>query len=159
MGFRFALCSDCQTRYQVLQFDPAAGYSLNIMPLCSLIWPDEHPDGEVVTDYDASHEECRGSVMRLAWARTQLWRTGSVPEESRELWEDARRVLPDWPGLWRLVLSPGQVASLDGCAEEVADFMGAVQQDFPEVSTTDEGGGLRHFIARRAPEGGAPEKK
>jgi hypothetical protein len=159
MTFHFALCSECQARYQALRFDPAAVYSLNSIPLCSLVWPDEHPGGEVVSDYAGSHEHCRSSLIRLGGARTQLWRTGSVSAELQKLWEEARGVLPDWPGFRRLTLSPEQMASLDACADELADFMGAVREDFPNVSTTDEGGGLTRFTARRAPEGSDPEKK
>jgi hypothetical protein len=150
MRFHFTLCPECQAKYGALRFDPGAKYGLNIMPLCSLIWPDEHPDGTVVTNDDGKHEQCRAAVIRLAWARTQLWRTGSIPEESRALWEEAQRALPEWPGFQRLALDRQQMASLDGCAEELGDFMRVVQRDFPHIETTDEGGGLGHFSARRA---------
>jgi hypothetical protein len=90
--------------------------------------------------------------MRLAGARTQLWRSGSVPEDLRELWDAARRLLPDWPGFRRLSLDPEQMESLDACLEELAGFMQAVQQDYPDATTTDEGGGLRRFTARRTTE-------
>jgi hypothetical protein len=90
--------------------------------------------------------------MRLAGARTQLWRSGSVPEDLRELWDAARRLLPGWPGFRRLSLDCEQMGSLDACLEELADFMHAVQQDHPDATTTDEGGGLRRFAARRTTE-------
>ena len=149
--FRFALCPECQTKYAALRFDPAAVYSLNIMPLNSLIWADEHPDANFVIWCDDSHEHCRTFIIRLVWARTQLWRTGSVPEESHELWEDARRLLPDWPGFRRLSLDRKQMASLDSCVDEMDDFMDAVRARFPNVTTTSEGGGLTTFTATRHP--------
>ena len=70
----------------------------------------------------------------------------------RELWDAARRLLPDWPGFRRLSLDRDQMESLDACLEELADFMQALQQDDPDATTTDEGGGLRRFTARRTTE-------
>ena len=98
------------------------------MPLGSLRWFDEHPEGGVVSDYDGSHEQCRASIIRLAGARTQLWRTGSVPVELRELWDEARRVLPEWPGFRRLSLNAEQMKALDGIAEEQRGIMGVIRE-------------------------------
>ncbi len=158
MGFQFMLCPECQAKYGSLRFDPAADCSLNIMPLCSLIWSDEHPDGKIVSDSDGSHKQCCASIVRLAWARTQLWRTGSVPEESRELWNEARRLLPRWPGFRRLSLDRKQLESLDACAEELRGVMGVIRKEFPNVTIADEGSGPSRFIVMRDP-GLAPRKQ
>lgn len=152
MGFAFSLCPECLARYGALRFDPTASYSLCSIPLCSLVWPDEHPDGAVVDDHDGTHQQCRASVMRLAGARTQVWRSGSVPEDLRELWDAARRLLPDWPGFRRLSLDRGQMESLDACLEELAEFKRMLQQNSYDVTTTDEGGGLRGLTAKRTTE-------
>jgi hypothetical protein len=151
MGFTFLLCPECLDRYGALRFDPTASYSLCSIPLCSLVWPDEHPDGMVVDGY-GKHQQCRYSVMRLAGARTQLWRSGSVPEDLRELWDAAHRLLPHWPGFRRLSLDRKQMESLDACLEEFLGFGQALQQDYPDATSTDEGGGLRRFTARRKAE-------
>jgi hypothetical protein len=152
MRFAFVLCPECLARYGALRFDPTASFGLCSIPLCSLVWPDEHPGGAPVGDDDGAHHQCRASVLRLAGARTHLWRSGSVPEDLRELWGAARRLLPDWPGFRRLSLDGGQMEALDACLEELADFMQAVQQHYPDVTVTDEGGELRRFTARRATE-------
>ena len=152
MGFPFLLCPECRARYGALRFDPTASYSLCGIPLCSLVWPDEHPGGAAVYDDDGTHQPCRASVLRLAGARTHLWRTGSVPEDLRPLWDEARRLLPAWPGFRRLSLDREQREALAACLGELAGFLEAVQQDYPEATTTDEGGGLRRFTARRTTE-------
>src|SRR5262245_31593265 len=145
MSFHFALCSECLAKYQALAHDPTCQYTLNVMPFCSLQWPDEHPE-----DFDTElHEECRASIIRLVGARTQLWRTGVIPEDRRELWAEAQRAIPDWPGFKRLALDERQLRSLDGCAEELDEFIGRVAQDFPQVTYTDKGGGLTELSARR----------
>jgi hypothetical protein len=151
MGIPFAVCPECLARYGALRFDPTAIYALCSIPLCSLVWPDEHPGGAVVDD-DGTHRPCWASVLRLAAARTQLWRSGSVPEDLRELWEAARRLLPDWPGFRRLSLDREQMESLDACFEELAEFMEAVQLDYPDATVTNEGGGLQRFTAGRTTE-------
>ena len=152
MGFAVILCPECQAKYGALRFDPTASYALCSMPLCSLVWPDEHPGGGPLDDPDGPHQQCRASVLRLAGARTQLWRSGSVPEDLRELWDAARRLLPDWPGFRRLSLDREQMESLDACLEELAEFKRMLQQHSYDVATTDEGGGLHRLTAKRTTE-------
>ena len=142
----FVLCADCLEKYRALRFDPDAGYSLNVMPLCSLVWPDEHPGGELPSG--EAHRACKGTIIRLAGARTRLWRTGSLPENRTVLWKEAQRQLPDWPGFHRLTLSPEELESLDGCREELDDLMGAVGRQFSTVTLTSKDG-ITHFRAER----------
>jgi hypothetical protein len=158
MAFAFALCPECLTKYRALAHDPIGEYTLNIMPFCSLEWPDEHPEElrTMVLDRER-HEECRASILRLVGARTHLWRTGTLPEDCRGLWTEAQRTIPDWPGFKRLSLNQEQLLSLDGCAQELDDFVRAVAADFPQMTFTDKGGGLTEFSARRG-ETEAPQR-
>jgi hypothetical protein len=119
------------------------------MPFCSLQWPDEHPEDRDHVILDPKHEECRTSIIRLVGARTYLWREGVIPEDLHELWSEAQRAIPGWPGFKRLSLDEQQLRSLDGCAEELDDFIGRVAQDFPRVTFKDKGGGLTEFSAHR----------
>src|SRR5262249_54202586 len=153
MTFSFALCPECLAQYRALTHDPTCRYSLNFIPFCSLEWPDEHPKDGVIAIPDPNHEECRVSIIRLAAARTWLWRTGAVPEESKELWAEAQRMIPNWPGFLRLSLSQGQRLSLEDCAGELDDLLGAMAKDFPQMTFTDEGGGLTKLTARRGERG------
>ena len=147
----FELCADCLEKYRALRFDPDAGYALNVMPLCSLVWPDEHPGG-LMTDLPsgADHKACLATILRLSGARTALWRTGALPDKRAALWNEAQRQLPDWPGFHRLSLSPEQFASLDGCREELDDFWTALGRDFPKVTSTSNDG-VTHFRAEKLP--------
>ena len=86
-----------------LRFDPGAIYALTVMPLCSLVWPDEHPGGPMTElPFGADHKACLATIMRLSGARTALWRTGALPENRAVFWNEAQRELPDWPGFHRL---------------------------------------------------------
>jgi hypothetical protein len=159
---RFILCPNCLKEYGALRLDPNARYSLNIMPLGSLIWPDEHPAGispppgrpplPPMSHLDhRNHPQCFGSLMQLASARTGLWLTGSVPEASRELWDGARRILPEWPGFSRLTLDASQKAALDGCKDEVDELFGTIASRFPSVTVTEAQGGARIRATREPP--------
>lgn len=153
MLFRFILCPQCHERYAGLRFNTEAECAMCIMPLCSLVWDDEHPEANFVSDYEGIHGACRASIIRLANARTQLWKTGAIPVDCRELWNEARQTLPDWPGFHRLNLNADEQQSLRMCAEELDDMMGAIREDFPNVTKTDCGGGYTSFVATRG--GGA----
>lgn len=147
----FVLCADCLDKYRALRFDPDAGYALNVMPLCSLVWPDEHPGGPMTElPFGADHKACLATIMRLSGARTALWRTGALPDNRTALWNEAQRQLPDWPGFHRLSLSPEQFASLDGCREELDDFLGAVGRQLPQVTLTSSDG-ITHVRAEKLP--------
>ena len=112
MSFSFALCPECLAQYRALMHDPTCHYGLNSIPFCSLTWPDEHPrDGGPAP----THEGCLESIMRLAGARTWLWKTGAIPDELKELWAEAQRMIPNWPGFLRLSLNQEQRLSLEDC--------------------------------------------
>lgn len=149
MTFTFALCPGCIAQYRRLTHDPTCRYSLNSIPFCSLVWPEEHPEDGIIAFPDPNHEECRASIIRLVAARTRLWRTGTIPEESKELWAEARRLIPGWPGFLRLTLNQEQCLSLEDCAGELNDLVGAIAADFPQMTLTDKGGGLTEFSAHR----------
>jgi hypothetical protein len=145
MTFSFSLCRDCLAKYNALRFEPACTYSLNVMPLCSLVWPDEHPERW----FRECCEECQESMRRLAHVRTHFWRANEFPDDYRAFWAQAQRTIPNWPGFGRLSLNEEQLKSLAGCGEELNDFMGAVAEDFPATRFTDQGGGLSKFTASR----------
>jgi hypothetical protein len=145
MAIPFVLCSKCLEKYRRLRFDPACHYSLNILPFCSLEWPDEHPARWVRECCD----ECRLSITRLVRARTNLWRQGDVPEEARLLWSQAQEVVPHWPGFQRLSLNIQQLRSLDACNEELSAVMEAIIEHHPRIAFTDKGGGVVEFTAER----------
>jgi hypothetical protein len=148
MTFSFALCPECLAKYRALAHDPLCQYTLNVTPFCSLQWPDEHPKDLLLLPRER-HDDCRASIIRLVGARTHLWQAGVLPEDRRELWEQAQRTIPDWPGFRRLSLDQAQRFSLECCAQELHDFVGAIAADFPQMTFTDKGGGLTEFSAQR----------
>lgn len=146
MPFVFSLCPGCRDRYGALRHDATCIYSLNVMPLCSLIWPDEHPEHW----FRVCCKKCKESICRLAHARTELWHHGEIPADHLDLWDEARAIIPDWPGFKRLTLDEKQRESLRGCALELEDMMGGIAAEFPNIKLTDKGGGQVEFIAKRA---------
>ena len=147
---RFSLCPVCAEKYGALRFDPTCTEWLNTTPFCSLRWSDEDPKHQIAAmTFDESHKECRDSIIRLAGARTHLWRTGNIPEEFRELWEEARCVLLNWPGFQRLSLNRDQREALDDCEVELDELLGAIGDVFPNMTFVEKEGGLTEMIAQR----------
>lgn len=121
--YDFDLCDHCLAMYQALRTDPQCTPRLNIVPFCSPTWGDEHPLNWSVECCDA----CVQTIVRLVHARRHLWRHGAVPEDQRQLWTEALRVIPDWPGFGRRTLAPEQLQLLDDCIaerEELRQFTG-----------------------------------
>lgn len=147
MSYSFRLCPECLANYRVLRFSPSSTRSLCLMPLSCIVWSDEHPDGR--PPRPSSHRECCESIMRLSNARKALWLIGTIPQELQLVWDDARMLIPDWPGFQRQTLGPEDRASLDACAQEFSDLVGAVTRDFPEIRASDRGGGVAEFTANR----------
>ncbi len=116
-----------------------------MMPLNSLAWADEHPDNR----YPRCHESCLDSVIRLSSARKWLWLRGEIPPELREVWAQARTLIPDWPGFMRLQLDEDQMESLRACEEELQEALRIIRQDFTDVTVENLGGGVRHMKATR----------
>ena len=111
----FHLSPDVLARYQALRYDSAAKRGHMIVPLGTIYWADEHPDGLPATD-----PVSEPTIMRLLLIRSNLWRTGKIPDEDLPFWLEAQRVLPDWPGFQRLALSALN-RNRDMRAEEDAD--------------------------------------
>jgi hypothetical protein len=86
-----------------------------IVPIGTVFWSDEHPDGIPSFGSDSGD-----TIIRLLLVRTKLWRTGVIAEEDLEFWREAQEALPDWPGFERLDLSALNLYR-DKRAEEDAD--------------------------------------
>jgi len=96
----FHLFPSCLERYQTLRFDETCTYRPNVMPLCSLSWPDEQPERWEIECCVV----CAAAIVRLAGARTYLWRHGVIPPDRQALWADAQGFIPDWRGFRRLAI-------------------------------------------------------
>jgi hypothetical protein len=150
MTASFALCRECLAKYLALTHDSTSRFLCNTIPFCSLVWPDEHPERLADIFSGLEHKTCKASIIRLVSARTELWRTGVIPEDLHGLWAEAHRVIPNWPGFKRLSLNEYELKVLEECAEELGDLVAEVKQDFPYVTITNSDG-VTHFSAQRTP--------
>ena len=81
------------------------------------------------------------AILQLLAARAQLWRTGAIPEELQAIWDEAKALLPDWPGFRRLSLTEEQ-ARADLAGQSASDQIWEVfQEDEDEVSEEEDGTG------------------
>jgi hypothetical protein len=93
------------------------------------------------------HEPCLSSLIRLFTVRRRLWETGRVSAEMEPFWEEARVILPDWPGFKRLTLSVKERADLRDCNEETEEIVGSFRRESKIFALTDGGGGVIRFEA------------
>ena len=93
------------------------------------------------------HQECRLLLIILTSARKHLWRTGQIPREYQELWDEAQNLMPNWPGFRRLTLTVEQLRDLDACEDESSDLVAHIRSDSSMFVLEDRGDGVVQFIA------------
>jgi hypothetical protein len=132
--------------YRKLAYKQDAQCEWSIIPLSSLVWEDEHPGGKcTVPEMD---EESRISVIQLTAARTALWLHGRVPGELQQLWEEAKAVLPEWPGFKRLTLPDEDREAVRRFREELDACEAELFADADEVSRVVDEFGVVHVEAK-----------
>ncbi len=126
----------------MLRYDKNARLSCYMVPFGTIAWDDEHPGQGV--DLLPSDEKSKTSILLLSAARTSVWLTGQIPEQLQELWDQARALLPEWPGFQRLALSEKEKEFLKRCEMEcdsVAEaFIGILTEADEASAGTDETG-------------------
>jgi hypothetical protein len=143
----FQICKTALEAYRALKHDPHCNYSLCVIPLGSITWPDEHPGrGPGVP---CMHPECEDSILRIFLARTRFWQDGAVPKTMHATWNEARALIPEWPLFKRLDLTPDQRTGLTAAREEQRDVMGLMRDASSEVEYDDRGGGLGEIRFKR----------
>ena len=143
----FQVCMATLEAYRALKHDPDCTYSLCVIPLGSILWPDEHPGrGPGVP---CMHPECQDSILRVFFARTRLWQDGKVPESMQAIWLEAQTLVPEWPLFKRLELTPDGRTGLTASREEQRDVMGLMRDSASSVEYEDKGGGVGEVKFRR----------
>ena len=145
----FTLCPECAAQFQALRFDPKAVVHSVLMPYGSIVWDDELPPMD--QRQFLHHKECNFSMIRLMGLRKQLWLSGRKTEPDQEVWQQARALIPNWPGFQRLTLNRQEWESLQFCLEETEELMDDFRQSSSVFSVTDEGGGAASFKAYPKP--------
>jgi hypothetical protein len=148
----FELCDATLQRYQKLRYDPEARWLDSILPLGSIWWRDEHPDG---LSPRCRHERCRLSILWLCAARNELWGIGRVSDELQPVWDRAHALIPHWPGFMRIWLTDAQRQAAEIAEKNADNFMEALALvayektgDPNAMAVEDQGGGLVRFRAR-----------
>ena len=149
MPSSFTLCAECATQFQALRFDPKAIIHSILMPYGSIVWDDELPPKN--ERQFLHHRECNFSMIRLIGLRKQLWLSGRNAEPDSEVWRQARKSIPNWPGFQRLALKREEWEALRFCEEETDDLMTNFRQSSAIFAVTDEGGGAVSFVAHPKP--------
>ena len=139
----FKLTAEVLNIYKRLKYDPTANRVFNVVPFGSYVWADEHPGGRCsLPDMD---EQSKISILQLAAARTGLWLTDELPKELRDLWDEARHKLPDWPGFKRLSITIGEKEAVREFRTEWLSFEKEVSTGAGQISISKDTPGLVKF--------------
>jgi hypothetical protein len=114
---------DTARRIDALRFDPQASTISCWLPLGSIYFSDEVPDGMVPGRAGDFIE-----VMRVLGIRVNLWNGLTLSEEDRAVWEEARRRFPEWPVFKRLELIPEQRKAHETVLEEIEGMFGCLDE-------------------------------
>jgi hypothetical protein len=135
----FTLKPEVLEQYRKLRFDPDARRCAIVMPIGTLFWSDEHPDGRVPRD-----TESRELMHLLLLARHQYWEEERVGTELTGLWDEARVVLPDWPGFRRLYLSEDDRRAADEARSSGEAFWDEMTRCADEVEFVETDHGVEY---------------
>jgi hypothetical protein len=108
------LTEDTARKIKALRYDHKAEIIYCPLPLGSIYFSDELPDGllpERVGDFI--------QVMRVLGIRVNLWNGLALSEEDRAIWEEASIRFSDWPIFKRLELTLEQRKAHEGVLEDV----------------------------------------
>lgn len=144
MSFEFKISDDILIQYQALQFQSNASSSCNYLPLATLIWKDEHPNGKLPRKMD---EESRTSIYKLIEARRVFWDRNEVPPELEILWLQAKSIIPNWPGFQRLHLTEDQMNEVIACEKNSEELFRALMESSDQFELKKEKDGTSTFSA------------
>ena len=128
-----------------MKYVPDARWSPNLIPFRSLMWNDEVTPGE--TTVYTGHDACLDSLIRLTFARKQLWLAGQISQELQPFWREAQEIIPNWPGFRRLTLTAEELWGLESCDQEAEELMKHLSRNASVFTLTHEGGGVVSFMA------------
>jgi hypothetical protein len=126
MEHRFKLCDELLGRLRLLQANDDAEVRVNTLPLMSIFWSDEWPGGDL--PHVRCHKKCGESLYRLVAARAEFWRSGNIPADSQALWDQAKELIPNWPGFQRMHITKEQRRLIEKCERQVKELVTAMRK-------------------------------
>ena len=153
----YEMDSDIVTSIQSLTYSERSrldGFSLPLL----VFWKDELP-------FDLGHLSAisKGAsdfIVRILTIRQALWRTGKIPEDGKDLWEQAKLEFPTWPLFRRLEPTESALALLasnETEAQNGAEFL--EQQGWIERTRVNQGGVIRTIYERPQKDAGSSESE
>ena len=86
------------------QYDPSAGWGVNIVPFGSIFWLDEMPSMAELFENDDDN-----LVINSMFAfRLRIWDGQKQSADDQRLWDSVKAQVPDWPFFKRLTLTNEQ---------------------------------------------------
>jgi len=123
---QFFLCKECLKSYQDLHFNEKALLRENTIPLATIFWDDEHPQGLPIPI--CKNKKCFESISFLIAARSEYWEHGEISLKYATVWDAAKILIPEWAGFRRLNLSAEERVRIQACLQDALDWFTALEQ-------------------------------
>jgi hypothetical protein len=123
---QFSLCEECLKSYQGLRFNEKALLRENIIPLATIFWDDEHPQG--LPQPICNSKKCFESISLLIAARSEYWEHAKISPKYSQVWQAAKTLIPEWAGFRRLSLSKEERLKIENCLQNALDWFSALHE-------------------------------
>lgn len=115
---------------------------VSIIPLGSIYWDDEMPDGVSVARLP---EDEQNMMWQLFAIRFRIWDNEELTAEDKSFWDSARSEVPDWALFQRLALSEDDRKAREKAEKDVEKELDAVFGDADQIRLTDKGRGIQEM--------------
>jgi hypothetical protein len=104
-----------------LKFDSNAKIIYCQLPLGSITWSDEIPEDDLSSFWIGPD---RDHILKLYGIRMNYWDTGTMSEEDKAYWEEAKKQFPEWPIFQRMELNEEERQAHEAVEKEVEEWIG-----------------------------------
>ena len=119
-----------------LTFDPDAERLSCMIPMGGIYWADEIPDFRVLMDVPKSD---RDLIFRLFSIRFKLWAGDELSGDDQSYWDNAQRLVPDYPVFHRVDISDDDRAAQTAAEEDAMAGFEALFGDADELTVNEDG--------------------
>ncbi len=141
MPAQFRMSEEALQTYRELRYREDSKRQGLYIPVGFILWEDEYP-GDENDMLPRGDNNTRRTVLSFHAARWHYWMDGVIPEVYADLWDEAQRQLPDWPGFQRLYVDEETKEAARNCRDAEPQIWGAFLADADEVDVVDDGDGL-----------------
>ena len=107
------------------QFDPSAGWGVNIIPFGSIFWLDEMPSMAELFENDND----KFMIHTMFALRLRMWDGQVLNADEQRLWDSVKAQVPDWAFFQRVSLTSEQQQAREQAETQVQHAFDVLSED------------------------------